>query len=151
MNLNLNCIAESCIFVIVVCLTLGNNVLSSALIDWSLVYNALFRYALNQNQNHDTNSFESYLLSLGWDSHAVHISDLSAEVNPSILSEFLSYVDEMNSLGAEYVVLKGPVTDTENKTQIPPGYSPTLFELYNINWNMNNTVGFELLMKFSEI
>jgi hypothetical protein len=120
--------------------------LSSALIDWSVVYDALFRYALSHRFSF--NSSESYLLSLGWDSWAVQISDLSAEINPSIRSVFLSYVDEMNSLGAEFVVLKGPVRDTQNITQIPPGYSPTLLELYNITWNMNNTVSFKLQRKY---
>ena len=82
----------------------------------------------------------SYFLNLGWDSKAAYASDLSAEVGPKERFLFNKYVDELNSLGAEFVILKGPVFDTNNTLKIAANEVLSLLDMYSMTWSMNNTV-----------
>jgi hypothetical protein len=84
----------------------------------------------------------NYFLNLGWDSQAVYASDISAEVGPQTRFIFNKYVDELNSLGPEFVILRGPVYDTNNTLRVPPDKVLSISELYNMNWNINTTVNF---------
>ena len=113
----------------------------SALIDWSLVYQSLFRYVLQSRLGSNVTGL-NYFLNLGWDSQAVYASDISAEVGPQTRFIFNKYVDELNSLGPEFVILRGPVYDTNNTLRVPPDKVLSISELYNMNWNINTTVNF---------
>jgi hypothetical protein len=92
------------------------------------------------NEKHIPGEF----VGLGWNSEAVLVSDLSSNVSPKLLKQFKNEVEILNSKGAEYVILCGPLNDTEGVTHYVEsngqGYCPTIQELYGIDWSLSNTV-----------
>ena len=77
-----------------------------------------------------------------FDHGAVLLSNVSAFVPPHISDTLNAMVNRMNSVGADSIVLCGPLQDNSltNTLQIPPGYCPTIKELYNMTWALSNTV-----------
>jgi hypothetical protein len=79
-------------------------------------------------------------ISMTYNDDAVLISPISARVPPEIKDLLDEEIQEMNNLGANRVVLRGPVYDTNGACKIAPDDTFTYPELYSMTWDINNTV-----------
>jgi len=115
---------------------MGSNVLSSAIVDWSKAYDAVIRMEFNDVLKLPQNTY----ITVDYNDEAVLISPLSPYVPPEHVAALQGQITSMTTIGAQHVVLCGPVKDSFNNTRIDEGTCPTYKQLYTMVWAINNTV-----------